>query len=230
MVLRVFERNHRSRASFSFAPRQGCRTLSVFATRFQSPDATIFIFSSAATFSFKPLKRSGRKWLIAGVFLSLVILLIVPFLMAGTNHPRLEITLISPPKPEAPQKAFQVYNPPKRRTTNGLPRIAIAWSFEFKNLGPGSIVFPYRGMFSAQIQRTNSTEWIGANQIELGWRPPPLRSAASQEYGVRIPADAASLKSASSPQIRCSRVATTESTGLWKVTESPNRFSCIAAP
>ncbi len=122
-------------------------------------------------------------------FLSLAILVVVPFLIAGTNQPRLEITLISSPRPEATQKAFHVYNPETKDyewTTQDCYRVEL----RFKNLGPGSIVFPYRGMFSVEIQRTNSTEWIGANQIELGWLPPPLRPGASQDCGARIPANA----------------------------------------
>lgn len=51
---------------------------------------------------------------------------------------------------------------------------------KFKNLGPGSIYFPYRGIFSLEIQKTNSSEWQGADQYSFNTYPPPLKPNASK--------------------------------------------------
>jgi hypothetical protein len=113
----------------------------------------------------------------------------VALLLHPDRTPSIEFTLVSPPKPEPGNAVFRVSvpgSPDEMVVTQSCYRA----HFKIMNLGPGSIVFPYRGTFSLEIQQTNSTEWSSANQWSLGYLPPPLRKGASETNSVRIPADA----------------------------------------
>lgn len=105
------------------------------------------------------------------------------------RRPTVQISLISSPKLEPNAAVFYVADAGSVDTTQVTQNCYRA-DFEIENLGPGSIVFPYRGTFSLEVQQTNSTKWRSANQSSLGYIPPPLRQGASETYSVRIPADA----------------------------------------
>lgn len=99
--------------------------------------------------------------------------------------PRLEVTLVSPPKLESKPAVFFHYEPHDTRIEE--TQECYRAELQFKNLGPGQIYFPYKGIFWLDIQKTNSSEWQGADQISFNTYPPPIKVNASQTYSLRIP-------------------------------------------
>jgi hypothetical protein len=131
-----------------------------------------------------------KKWLIVAALLATIVVTFGFLFRVPRSLPSITISLVSPPKPVTNPAVFYLSAP------DSADRLQVTQScyraeLQFKNLGPGSIVFPYRGTFGLEIQITNSTEWRSADQDSLGYLPPPLRPGTSQNYRVRIPADAA---------------------------------------
>jgi hypothetical protein len=105
------------------------------------------------------------------------------------ESPTLEYLLTSSPKLE-PNKA--IFFVPGSNFSDELEVTQNCYraGFQIKNLGPDAIYFPYRGWFSLEIQRSNSTDWFSANQASIGIMHPPLREGSVQDFQVRIPAEA----------------------------------------
>jgi hypothetical protein len=131
------------------------------------------------------MKQKTKYSLIGGACIGIAFLGFVFLWRISTVPPSLEVTLISAPKLQSKLAVFHHYGP--EQTLIEETQQFYHAELEFKNLGPGQIYFPYKGIFSLEIQKTNSSEWQGANQYSFSTYPPPLKVNASQTYGLRIP-------------------------------------------
>jgi hypothetical protein len=96
----------------------------------------------------------------------------------------LEYSLISIPQLEPNVAVFYI------SAANSVDDLALTQNcyraeFQIKNLGLGSIVLPYRGRSSLEMQQSNSIEWHSVNQALLGILP-PIRAGSVQNFQVRI--------------------------------------------
>lgn len=135
------------------------------------------------------LSRFRKKWFIAVMLLLACVTGVAVLLRLPARNPTLEYSLISPPTREPNEAVFYISSVGSANDV-AVTQNCYRAEFEIKNLGPCSVVFPYRGWFSLEIQKSNSTEWHSANQPSLGILHPPIRPGSAQKFRIRIPAEA----------------------------------------
>jgi hypothetical protein len=135
------------------------------------------------------LNSSRKKWLIASAFLTLLLLVTGLLVLTPPAKPLVQITLVSPPTAEASQYAFCTYDS-ETAEYYWFTQSCYRAELRLKNLGPGSIIFQGRGIVSLEIQKTNSTEWLDANQSSFSIALPPIQSGSGLPFPIRIPSDA----------------------------------------
>ena len=97
------------------------------------------------------LKLKTKIYLLTGTLPLICLAGVVVLWIMPVAPPRLEVTLVSPPKLQSKLAVFYHYGPHSTRIEE--TQQCYRAELRFKNLGPGQIYFPYRGTFSLEIQK-----------------------------------------------------------------------------
>lgn len=143
-----------------------------------------------------------RKWLLVAACFIFLVTSAVVLHITRRGPPSTQIILVSLPVPSAQPMVHYQPNSKYGSYTYITQDCHIA-EVQLKNLGPGSIVLPYRGGISVEIQESGSTNWIDVTEGRLGIVYQPTHAGKSQSHKVRIP-DTASHWRASTEYYRWS--------------------------
>lgn len=131
--------------------------------------------------------RSRRKWLLLSTFFTLIFILpALVLLILLRVPPTTQIVLISPPVPSAGPMVHYRPNFNWSQYTYITQSCHIA-EVQLRNLGPGSIVLPYRGGMSVEIQESGATNWIAVHEGTLGIMYKPTPAGETLNFKIRIP-------------------------------------------
>jgi hypothetical protein len=137
------------------------------------------------------LKISRKKTLILSALLTLFIFFVSPLLIPSSKQPRLEISLVSAPKPVTTPKVFSFWN--------GFGHIIVTQTFHtakirFQNSGQGQILFTHRWAYLLDIKDSNSTNWLTVDPPILFASFEPISPGRAQSFDVLIPDNATEFR------------------------------------
>lgn len=124
--------------------------------------------------------------------ISLALLLVVIPIVLSTRQPRVEVSLTNEPVLRFDLQPLTYPAGLQTNTALTTPEEFHA-TLQFKNLGPGSILFEVPTFYHLEIRLTNSPVWQETGTTNLRFAP-PLRPGAAFLHPIRIPVDAVQFR------------------------------------